>query len=56
MSLRIKSSYVPKERLHQPYSKPCMGDILDYWSREGNKINEQLYLQVLKSKNYDVLG
>lgn len=53
--VKIKSTVTPSERLTQPYSKPCMGDIIDFWSSEGCKINEQLYLQVIKAKNYGVL-
>ena len=53
--VKIQSTVIPKERISQPYSKPSIGDILDYWSKDGNKINEQLYLKIVKAKNYGVL-
>lgn len=53
--IKIQSTIIPKERLVIPYSRPSMSDILDYWSKEGSKIDEQLYLKILKTKKYGVL-
>lgn len=50
--IKIQSTVNPKNKIILPYSKPNMADILDYWSKEGSRINEQLYLKVLKAKNY----
>jgi hypothetical protein len=48
--IKIKSTVLPTDRQEYPKNRPLMLDILDYWSMDGNKFNEQLYLKILKTK------
>jgi hypothetical protein len=48
--LNIKSTYTPKNRVTQARFKPSMIDIVEYWSKPGNKFNYNLYLKILEAK------
>lgn len=53
--IKLKSTVIPNERVMEPYSRPAIGDIIDYWTKDG-RINENLYLKIIKAKTYGVLG
>ena len=52
--LKIKSTYMPKDRLDKPYSNPNMAKINDYWTQHGNKFNHELYLKIIRLKKENI--
>lgn len=50
MKIKLKSTYTPKNRITEPYSKPNMVYICDYWKKSGNNFNYDLYLKILEVK------
>jgi hypothetical protein len=48
--LKIKSTYIPEERLTAPQSNPNMVYVYDYWTQPYSKFNEALYLNVVRAK------
>jgi hypothetical protein len=48
--LKIKSTYIPEERLTTPKSNPNMVYVYDFWTQPNCKFNESLYLNVVRAK------
>jgi len=51
MTIKLKSTYTPKERTIEPHSRPNMVYIFDYWKKAGNNFNYSLYLKILEAKS-----
>ncbi len=51
MMIKVKSTHNPKGRVLEPYSKPSMVYIHDYWKNKGNGFNYDLYLRILEAKS-----
>ncbi len=51
MTIKLKSTQIPKNRINEPYSRPNMVYICDYWKNRGNGFNYDLYLKILEAKS-----
>jgi hypothetical protein len=51
MTIKLKSTQIPKNRITEPYSRPNMVYICDYWKKSGNNFNYDLYLKILEAKS-----
>tara|TARA_R110002153_G_scaffold80401_5_gene204477 strand:+ start:9611 stop:9775 length:165 start_codon:yes stop_codon:yes gene_type:complete len=51
MTIKLKSTQIPKNRITEPYSRPNMVYICDYWKKSGNNFDYDLYLKILEAKS-----